>query len=160
MSQSQVVCQQFLHPESAEPFSPAAQTKPTFTTGRCFKGLDFKIYLIVKLILNIKPFYNNKNAGFSLSDLWHAVWQTLGLSTSRPMTQFHSCLWLSNCTYVPHLLYPFIYHWTFRLLPLTTVNSAAMNIGICVSFWIMIDLDVWDRGVGERSKSEEIHVSI
>ena len=33
---------------------------------------------------------------FSLSDLFHSVWQTLGPSTSLQMTQFHSFLWLSN----------------------------------------------------------------
>ena len=33
---------------------------------------------------------------FSLSDLLHSVWQTLGLSTSLQMTRFCSFLWLSN----------------------------------------------------------------
>ena len=33
---------------------------------------------------------------FSLSDLLHSVWQSLGSSTSLQMTQFHSFLWLSN----------------------------------------------------------------
>ena len=33
---------------------------------------------------------------FSLSDLLHFVWQSLGASTSLKMTQFHSFLWLSN----------------------------------------------------------------
>ena len=33
---------------------------------------------------------------FSLSDLLHSVWQTLGPSTSLQMTQFCSFLWLSN----------------------------------------------------------------
>ena len=36
------------------------------------------------------------NIGFSLSDLLHSVWQSLGPSTSLQMTQFHSFLWLSN----------------------------------------------------------------
>ena len=33
---------------------------------------------------------------FFLPDLLHSVWQTLGSSTSLPMTQFHPFLWLSN----------------------------------------------------------------
>ena len=55
---------------------------------------------------------------FSLSDLLHSVWQSLGPSTSLQMTQFRSFLWLIfHCIYVPHLLYPFVCRWTFRLLP-------------------------------------------
>ena len=72
---------------------------------------------------------------FSASDLPHSVWQTLGSSTSLQMTQFHSFLWLIiHCVYV-HLLYSFLCQWTNRLLHvLATVNSAAMNIGVYVSF--------------------------
>ena len=33
---------------------------------------------------------------FSLSDLLHSVWQSVGPSTSLQMTQFCSFLWLSN----------------------------------------------------------------
>ena len=55
---------------------------------------------------------------FSLSDLLHSVWQTLGPSTSLQITQFPFFLWLIfHCIYVPHLLYPFICWWTLRLLP-------------------------------------------
>ena len=55
---------------------------------------------------------------FSLSDLLHSVWQTLGLSASLQITQFLFFLWLIfRCIYVPHFLYPFICRWTFRLVP-------------------------------------------
>ena len=55
---------------------------------------------------------------FSLSDLLHSVWQSLDPSTSQQMTQFRSFLWLIfHCIYVPHLLYPFVCRWAFRLLP-------------------------------------------
>ena len=77
---------------------------------------------------------------FSLSDLLHSVWHSLGPSTSLQMTQFRSflCWVIFHCIYVPHLLYPFICQWAFRLLIyLAIVNSAAMNIGVYVSFWIM-----------------------
>ena len=41
---------------------------------------------------------------FSLSDLPHSVWQSLGPSTSQQMTQFRSFLWLSNIVlYVYHI---------------------------------------------------------
>ena len=36
-------------------------------------------------------------------------------------------------------LYPFICGWLFRLFPtLAVVNNAAMNIGMCVTFWIFV----------------------
>ena len=43
----------------------------------------------------------------------------------------------------PHIktanLYPFICGWLFRLFPtLAVVNNAAMNIGMCVTFWIFV----------------------
>ena len=47
-----------------------------------------------------------------------------------------------HCIYIPHLLYPFICRWTFRLLPLPWLlyckYSAAMNIGVCVSFQVSV----------------------
>ena len=52
-----------------------------------------------------------------------------------------SFLWLSifYCIYVPQLLNPFIYSWTFRLSPcLGCCNGATMNIGVHVSFSIKL----------------------
>ena len=49
---------------------------------------------------------------------------------------------------VPHILYQFICQWMCRLLPvLAVVNSAAINIGVCVSFQIRffsIHAQEWD----------------
>ena len=42
-----------------------------------------------------------------------------------------------HCIYVPHLLYPFLCWRTFRLLPCPG-SCAAMNIGVHVSFRIMV----------------------
>ena len=42
-----------------------------------------------------------------------------------------------HCIYVPHLLYPFIWHLgSFYVLAI--VDIAPMNIGVHVSFWIMV----------------------
>ena len=44
-----------------------------------------------------------------------------------------------HCVYVPHLLYPFLCQWAFRLFHvLAIVKSAAINIGVLVSFRIMV----------------------
>ena len=75
------------------------------------------------------------------------IWQSLGPFMLLQMALFHYFLWLSNvpsymCIYIYiyifFFLYPFICWWKFRLLPcLAIVNSAAMNIGVHVSFPIM-----------------------
>ena len=44
-----------------------------------------------------------------------------------------------HCMYVPQLLYPFICRWTARLLScFNYCNSVAMNIGVHVSFSILV----------------------
>ena len=54
----------------------------------------------------------------SLFDLFHSVWQSLGPSMLLLITLFHSFNGLIlHCIYVPHLLYPFLCLWPFRLLP-------------------------------------------
>ena len=77
---------------------------------------------------------------FSLSDLLHSVWQTLGPSTSLWITQFCFFLWLSNIPlYMCHIF--FIHSSVSGSLGsfsvLAIVNRAAMNIVVHDSFWIM-----------------------
>ena len=79
---------------------------------------------------------------FSLSGLLHLVWYSLGPSKLLQMALFHSFLWLIfHCVY-PHLLYRFIcpsvseHLGCFHVLAI--VNSATINIGVHVSFWIRV----------------------
>ena len=54
----------------------------------------------------------------SLFDLFHSIWQSLGPSMLLQITLFHSFnVLILHCIYVPHLLYPFLCLWPFRLLP-------------------------------------------
>ena len=50
------------------------------------------------------------------------------------MALFHSFFWLSNIPW--YIALPFIYWEAFVVLPI--VNSDAMNMGVHVSFWIII----------------------
>ena len=59
------------------------------------------------------------------------------------MTEFFFFLSLGNILlyiYIPHLLYPFLCRWTSRLLLCPIINSAAVNIGVYVSCWVMVFL--------------------
>ena len=59
------------------------------------------------------------NICFFLSDYFTLYNRYSGPSTSLQVTQYCSFYgWgIFHCIYVPHLLYSFIYWWTFRLLP-------------------------------------------
>ena len=77
----------------------------------------------------------------SLSDLLHSVWQSLGPSMFLQMALFRSFLWLNNtqlyiCT-TPSLSIPVDgYLGCFHVLAIG--NSAATNIGVHISFRIMV----------------------
>ena len=65
----------------------------------------------------------------------------LGSSTSLPLTQIYSSYgWIIlHCIYVPPLLCPFIcdgYLGCFHVLAI--LNNASVNIGVHVSFWIVV----------------------
>ena len=72
--------------------------------------------------------------------LLHWIWYSLGHSCCcewHYFVLFYGWV-IFRCIYVPHLLYPFLCRWTFRLLPCPGYcNNAAMNIGMHVSFWTM-----------------------
>ena len=56
------------------------------------------------------------------------------------MALFHPFLWLSNiplCMHVPHLLYPSIYRWAFRLLPCLGYCAQC-----CYEYWVRVCLQI------------------
>ena len=81
------------------------------------------------------------NIFFSLSDLLHSVWQSLGPSTSLQMTRFCSFLWvIFYCVYMYHI---FFIHSSihdhlgyFHILAL--VHNAAVNVRIHIWFPISV----------------------
>ena len=73
----------------------------------------------------------------------HSVWQSLDPSMCLHMVQFHSYLWLSDIPLYVCMYHIFFFHSSvdghlgyFHVLSI--VNSAAVNIGVRVSFWVMI----------------------
>ena len=100
-----------LQPGSIEthPFILPVTCMVSFSTFRFWIHLEFILVYVVSLfwgkvhlILSCKNDYRFHicvlayGICFSLSDLLHSVWQTLGPSTSLQITQFPSFLWLSN----------------------------------------------------------------
>ena len=73
-------------PVSSSPFSMSTSIPalPLGSSVPLFFFFRFHIYVLAYSIC------------FSLSDLLHSVWQTLGPSTSQQITQFCFFLWLSN----------------------------------------------------------------
>ena len=70
--------------------------------------------------------------------LLHLLWKTLSLCYKcLYVILLHSWV-IFHCIYVSHLLYPFICWWIFRTLLLALINSAVMNTGVHVSFWIIV----------------------
>ena len=77
----------------------------------------------------------------SLPDLLHLVWESLVPFMLPQMALFFLFYgWVVfHCVYVPHLQYPFIYWWTLGCFHVSAIiNSAAMNIWVHVSFWIIV----------------------
>ena len=70
---------------------------------------------------------------FSLSDLLHSVWQTLGPSTSLQITQFHFFLWLSNILHCSKFWQLWINVYSIKIL-----NVYTMNICVQVFVWTSV----------------------
>ena len=71
-----------------------------------------------------------------------SVKQALVSSPSLELTQMLSFLWLSNCVQVLQFLYPSVGEHLACSHALDIVNSAAMDIGVHVSFLILIPLGI------------------
>ena len=78
---------------------------------------------------------------FSLSDLFHSAWQSLGLSMSLKMALFCFFAWLSDVPLYVCITSSLSISLLMRFLGyfhvLAIVTSAAVNTGVHVSFWIM-----------------------
>ena len=80
---------------------------------------------------------------YLIFSVWlHLVWSSLGPFMLLQMALFHSFLWLSNnslhmCT-TSSLFIPRFMDNLCCFYALAIVNSAAMNTGIHVSFWIVV----------------------
>ena len=86
----------------------------------------------------------------SLSDLFHSVWQSLVHSCCNKWHYFILFYgWaVFHCIFLPHLLYPLLCQWNLDCLHVSAVvNSAAMKIGVLVSFCI-IGMFVYLQEVG------------
>ena len=96
-----------------------------------FISTIFSRFYIYALIYNIC---------FSVSDLFHSVYQALVSSTSLALTHMHSFLWLSNIpVYVCTTTYLSICQWASRLFPYPNHCKQCCNEHwVPVSFSIMV----------------------
>ena len=91
----------------------------------------------------------------SFADLLHLVWSSLGLSMLLQMA-FFLFLWPSNIPVHTHTHTPHIFHIFLNcssacghlgcLHVLASMDSAAMKIGVHVSFWIIVLSGCMPRG--------------
>ena len=83
---------------------------------------------------------------FSLSAALCSLWQSLGPSTSLQMNGFF--LFMAEQYFIVYTYHMFFIHSSVDrhsgcFYVLAIVNSAAMNIWMQVSFWIMVSLGIW-----------------
>ena len=80
------------------------------------------------------------NICISLPDLLHSAWQSLCLSMVLWMALFCSLYsWvIFHCIFLPYILYPLMKGHLGCFHVLALLNSAVMNIGVHVSFQIMV----------------------
>ena len=73
----------------------------------------------------------------------HTISRSIHVPENDIVSYFHG--WVTfHSIYVPHLLCSLLCWWTFHCFHiLAIVNSVAMNIGVHISFWIIIILDIW-----------------
>ena len=98
-------------------------------------------------LMTVASFVYCYNTKYSISHftLFMTDSRSIHVSTDDPILFLFYDWVIFHCIYVPHLLYPFLCWWTFRLLPcpciyrtLCPVKSVAMNINVHMSFWIMV----------------------
>ena len=72
-----------------------------------------------------------------LSLLSYLVWSSL-VHPCCCITLFHSFLWLSSIPLYMCTISLFTCHWPFRLFHVLAIVNRAVNIGVYVSFWIIV----------------------
>ena len=100
----------------------------------CVSILALKIGSSVPFFL-ISTFFS-----FWLTSLCMTDSRSIYVSANNPILFLLYSWIIFHCICVPHLLYPFLCRWLFHVLLIT--NSAAMNIGVRVSFW-MVPTHFW-----------------
>ena len=130
------------------PWSAASETFLSFTVSQ----VSSNSYLLSwwchpTISSSVIPFSCPQNICVNIWHLLFSFWLTslciIGsrfihlISTDWNVFLFNGWV-IFHCIYVPHILYPLICPWASRLLPCPAiVNSAAVNIGIPVSFSVM-----------------------
>ena len=127
-------------------FRSPNSSQPLHATYVCYLGLCLYFCFASRFIstLFIDPTYMHYYKIFLFSFWLRSVWQSLAPSMSLQMTQFHFFYGYYIYIYIyiyicaPHLLHPFFCWWKLSLLSCPGYCSAAVNIGMHISFEIMV----------------------
>ena len=81
--------------------------------------------------------YKRYDICFCLTSLTVIITRSIHVAANGLILFFFYCWLIFHCIYILLLLYPFIFDGYLSVFHvLTIINSAAMNIGVSVSFWI------------------------
>ena len=106
----------------SQPPSPSPPTPVPFGNHNFFKVCE---PISVPQISSFVSFFFRFHKWSHMMFVWlHLVWWSLGPSMLLQMVLFHSFLWpIFRCLYGPHLLYPILCWWTYKLLPCLRITN-------------------------------------